>query len=198
MRNLPARKARRRKKTVDEHKGALEALLFIADNPLPVTQLAAAIGQNEEVTTLLLEELQEEYAQGRPRGFVLRNVGGGWRFYTNPQFGEIVTAHLVEGHSGKLSTAALETLAVIAYQQPVTRAQIAQVRGVSVDGVVKTLATRGFIEPCGETEVTGATLWGTTNYFLEAMGMNSLDELPPLAPYLPARGELDEVEKEIR
>lgn len=177
---------------------ALEAVLFVAATPVPLATLAEAVGLSEADTRTELENLAREYRSGRPRGFELREAGGGWRFYTNPLVSDIVLAHVTRGQSGKLSTPALETLAVIAYRQPVTRAQIAAIRGVIVDGVVRTLATRGLIAEAGTTPSTGAVLYATTPYFLEAMGMNSLDELPPLAPYLPDATELDDVEREIR
>lgn len=116
--------------------------------------------------------------------------------YTNPHYSEIVSAHVVAEQSGRLSVPALETLAVIAYRQPVTRAQIAAIRGVNVDSVVRTLLARGLVEEVG-VSVTGAGLYGTTDRFLEAMGMNSLAELAPLAPYLPEETEIHEVAKEI-
>lgn len=180
--------------------GALEALLLLAAQPMPLATLAAAIGASEAHTDGLLRQLQDEYAGRAPgsreHGFELREAGGGWRMYTNPHFSEIVTAFVVAEQSGKLSVPALETLAVIAYRQPVSRAQIAAIRGVNVDSVVRTLLARGLIEEVG-TSVSGAGLYGTTGRFLEAMGMNSLAELAPLAPYLPEESEIDEVAKEI-
>lgn len=181
--------------------GALEALLLVAAEPVPTATLAAAIGQSEADTDALLRALSREYAGidgDRVRGIDVREAGGGWRIYTNPRFADIVAAHVVAQESGKLSVPALETLAVIAYRQPVTRAQIAAIRGVSVDSVVRTLQTRGLISEVGTAQSTGAILYGTTSYFLEAMGMNSLAELAPLAPYLPEASELDDVAKEMR
>lgn len=180
--------------------GALEALLLLAASPVPLERLAAAIGESQGRTDALLRTLQADYAGklegSRERGFELREAGGGWRMYTNPHFREIVTAYVVSEQSGKLSVPALETLAVIAYRQPVSRAQIAAIRGVNVDSVVRTLLARGLIEEVGAS-VTGAGMYGTTDRFLEAMGMNSLAELAPLAPYLPEESEIDEVAKEI-
>lgn len=178
-------------------KSALEAILIVAPEPVSLKSLAYAVEETEAVTDLLLRALSEEYsAQGR--GFQLREVGGGWRLYSHPRFADVVGGFVTAGQSAKLSNPALETLAVIAYRQPVTRAQIAAIRGVDVDSVVRTLATRGLVEPVGTTAATGATLYGTTQHFLERMGMNSLDELAPLAPYLPDDDELEEVEKELR
>lgn len=180
--------------------GALEALLLIAEDPVPVRVLARAIGMSEAETDHLVRKLSAEYrgeGGGRPHGFELREVAGGWRFYTNPLYADVVAAHVVAEQSGKLSMAALETLAVIAYRQPVSRGQIAAIRGVSVDSVVRTLQTRGLIDEVGLTPGTGAILYGTTSFFLESMGLNSLDELAPLAPYLPDASELDDVAKEL-
>jgi condensin subunit ScpB len=181
--------------------GALEALLLVAAEPVPTAVLAQAISVTEAQADALLRELAAEYAGrhgGRIRGIEVREVGGGWRLYTNARYADIVAAHVVADESGKLSLPALETLAVIAYKQPVTRSQIASVRGVSVDSVVRTLQTRGLICEVGTTETNGAILYGTTPYFLEAMGINSLSELAPLAPYLPEASELDEVAKDMR
>jgi segregation and condensation protein B len=129
------------------------------------------------------------------RGFELRELGGGWRYYTRERHADLITAYVLEGRESKLSQAALETLAVVAYQQPISRARISAIRGVNVDGVMKTLLTRGLVEETGSDEVSGAVLFGTTSYFLERMGLRSLDDLPPLAPHLP---EVDELEAELR
>lgn len=179
-------------------KGALEAILMVAAEPVSVKGLAFALELSEVQTDSLLREMAHEYSSDeRPRGFQLREVGGGWRFYSDPRYADIVGNFVTAGQSGKLSVQALETLAVIAYRQPVTRAQIAAIRGVEVDSVVRTLATRGLIAQSGTTQATGAILYETTDLFLEKMGMNSLEELAPLAPYLPDEEELDDVEKEI-
>ncbi|MFT0848582.1 SMC-Scp complex subunit ScpB [Actinomycetaceae bacterium L2_0104] len=181
--------------------GALEAILLVATTPIPSVDLAHAMGLTEEETEDLLRELRDEYAGrtgGRIRGFELRSVGGGWRLYTNPEYADVVAGFVLRETSTRLSTAALETLAIIAYRQPVSRAQIAAIRGVSVDSVVRTLMMRGLVAEVGTTPASGAVLYGTTQSFLESMGMNSLDELAPLAPYLPEVSELNEVEKELR
>lgn len=180
--------------------GALEALLLVASDPVPTATLASAIGVGEAEADALLRELAHEYGggAGRVRGIDIREAGGGWRMYTHPHYADVVAAHVVAQESGRLSVPALETLAVIAYRQPVSRAQIASIRGVSVDSVVRTLQTRGLICEVGTATATGAILYGTTPFFLEAMGMNSLEELAPLAPYLPDVVELDEIAKEIQ
>ena len=184
-----------KKGTDDEMLGALEALLLVASEPVPLASLAEAIGVSEAETEGMLRAIAADYRgenDSRRRGFCLREAGGGWRLYTNPRFADIVAAHVVSENSGRLSAAALETLAVIAYKQPVTRAQIAAIRGVSVDSVIRTLITRGLVAESGATAASGATLYATTEYFLEVMGMNSLDELAPLAPYLPEAYDLQE------
>lgn len=165
---------------------ALEAVLMVADEPIPAVRLAAVLGLPTERVEELLRSLAEEYAGGRdrPRGFVLREVGGGWRFWSAPAHADVVARFVLDGQTARLTHAALETLAVIAYRQPVTRGQVSAVRGVNVDSVVRTLVARGLVAEQG-TEPSGAVLYGTTPYFLERLGMSSLDELPPLAPYLP-------------
>lgn len=175
--------------------GALEALLLVAREPVPLATLADAVGASEAETDAMLRAIAADYrgeGGARTRGFCLREAGGGWRLYTNPRFADVVASHVAAENSGRLSAAALETLAVIAYRQPVTRAQIAAIRGVSVDSVVRTLVTRGLVTEAGVAAASGAALYGTTEYFLEAMGMNSLAELAPLAPYLPEAYDLQE------
>jgi segregation and condensation protein B len=165
---------------------ALEAVLMVADEPISVVRLATALGLATDRVESLLHELAEDYAggAGRPRGFALREVGGGWRIYSAPAHADVVARFVLDGQTARLTHAALETLAVIAYRQPVTRGQVSAVRGVNVDSVVRTLAARGLVAELG-TEPSGALLYGTTPYFLERLGLTSLDELPPLAPYLP-------------
>lgn len=171
---------------------ALEAVLMVADEPVPAVRLASVLGLPTERVEELLVELAAGYEEGeRPRGFVLRNAGAGWRFYSAPAHGDVVGRFVLEGQTARLTHAALETLAVIAYRQPVTRGQVSAVRGVNVDSVVRTLAARGLVAEIG-TEPSGAVLYGTTPYFLERMNMRSLDELPPLAPFLPDIEALEE------
>ncbi|AZR03469.1 SMC-Scp complex subunit ScpB [Trueperella pyogenes] len=179
------------------HRAALEAILMVAPEPVPLARLSDAIDLSEADTDALLRNMAREYAD-QHRGFQLREVGGGWRFYSHPRYSDVVARFVMAGQSHRLSVQALETLAVIAYRQPCTRAQIASIRGVEVDSVVRTLVTRGLVEQVGTTAATGASLYGTTVLFLEKMGMNSLDDLAPLAPYLPDDADLDDVEKELR
>lgn len=167
---------------------ALEAVLMVAEAPVPVERLAAALDVPVPEVTGLLEDLAAEYRGergGRPRGFELRNGAQGWRFYSAREHADVVGRFVLDGQSSRLSQAALETLAVIAYRQPVTRGQVSAVRGVNVDGVVRTLLARGLIAETGQDPLSGAALFGTTGEFLDRMGWQSLDELPPIAPHLP-------------
>ncbi len=183
---------------VDELPGgalaALEAVLMVVDEPASAVQLATTLALPTARVAALLAELAAEYRGergGRPHGFELREVGGGWRVYSAGAHGDVVGRFVLDGQSARLSQAALETLAVIAYRQPVTRGQVSGVRGVNVDGVVRTLLSRGLVREVGTDTATGALLYATTGYFLERMGLSSLDQLPPLAPYLP---EIDVLE----
>lgn len=172
---------------------ALEAVLMIADEPLDHLVLAQAVGHPPADVQQALRELATEYAE-QGRGFELRELAGGWRFYSREEYADVVAAFVLEGQQAKLSQAALETLAVVAYRQPISRSRISAIRGVNVDGVVRTLVTRGLIVELGNDADTGAVLYGTTTYFLERMGLSGLDELPPLAPMLP---ELDDLDGEL-
>ena len=172
-------------------RGTIEAILLVADEPVPVSRLAQGIGVGEPEVEAELRTLARELAD-RGSGIAAREIAGGWRFYTAPEYADAVAAYLVEGQSARLSQAALETLAVIAYRQPVSRARIAAVRGVNVDGVVRTLVMRGLIDECGTEPSTQAVLYGTTPLFLEKVGLTALEELPPLAPLLPDIETLDD------
>lgn len=177
----------------------IEAVLMVAPEPVTPDDLADALDVDVDLVAEALKLLAAEYrgTEGRrPHGFVLNNVAGGWRIYSDPRWADVVGRFVVGSASSRLSQAALETLAIIAYRQPVTRSRISQIRGVNVDAVVRTLVARGLVEDVGETP-TGAHQYATTEHFLERMGMNSLDELVPLAPYLPAVDELDELESEL-
>ena len=168
---------------------ALEAVLLVTDEPVPAVTLAQVVerptGEVEEV----LQTLATQYAE-QERGFELRQVAGGWRLYTRADCAPYVERFVLDGQQARLTQAALETLAVIAYRQPVTRQRVSAVRGVNVDGVVRTLVARGLITEAGADDETGATRYRTTTYLLERLGLQSLDELPSLAPLLP---ELDDV-----
>ena len=163
---------------------SLEAVLMVADQPLDAVALATSVGYPVEEVVAALQLLAEEYDE-QGRGFELRNVAGGWRYYTREEYAAVVEGFVLEGQQARLTQAALETLAVVAYKQPVSRARVSAIRGVNVDGVMRTLLTRGLVEEAGQDESTGAHLYRTTTYFLERIGVQSIDELPELAPYLP-------------
>lgn|SRR5512135_1336124 len=172
-------------------RAALEAVLLVVDEPVSEVLLAQVVERPREEVGATLAALAAEYAE-QGRGFELRSVADGWRLYTRPDCAPYVERFVLDGQSARLTAAALETLAVIAYRQPVTRARIAAVRGVSVDGVVRTLLARGLIEEAGTDPETSGTLYRTTRYFLERLGVASLDDLPPLAPLLPDAVDVDE------
>lgn len=172
--------------------GALEAVLMVVDEPVSVLALASALEQPVADVEAALAELEEGYT-AQNRGFTLREVGGGWRMYSRHEYAPVVERFVLDGQQARLTQASLETLAVIAYRQPVSRSRVAAVRGVNVDGVIRTLTTRGLIEEVGHDPESTATLYGTTSYFLERLGLGSLDELPALAPYLPEVDLLDEI-----
>jgi segregation and condensation protein B len=174
----------------------LEAVLLVADEPVPATVLAEVVGSRLSEVEELLVDLAGEYARDG-RGFVLRMIAGGWRLYTHPGTRTAVEAFLRAGQQSRLTRAALETLAVIAYRQPVTRFQVAAVRGVNVDGVFRTLASRGLIQEVGTDPGPGqATLYGTTPAFLEQLGLNDLDQLPPIKDYLPEGVDLVDLQEQ--
>lgn len=168
----------------------LEAVLLMATEPMGAAELAQALDVPTPVVWEALEELAAFYDE-TGRGFELRQVGEGWRFYTRPEHHEVIARWVLDGQHARLSQAALETLAVVAYLQPVSRSRVGAVRGVNVDGVMRTLATRGLIEEAGHAEESGAMLWRTTTLFLEKMGWTSLDDLPPIAPHLPEASLLE-------
>ncbi|MEJ5945048.1 SMC-Scp complex subunit ScpB [Pseudokineococcus basanitobsidens] len=181
---------------VDELPGglraAVEAVLMVVDEPVAAEALAAAVQAPLEHVQNVLEALGREYAADE-RGFELRRAGAGWRVYSRADLAGLVGRFVRDGQTARLSQAALETLAIIAYRQPVSRARVAAVRGVDVDGVVRTLLARGLVVEVGRHPASGAMLYGTTPSFLERMGLASLDELPPLAPFLPEGADLDDL-----
>jgi len=171
---------------------ALEALLLLADEPMSVLELAAAVRRPVEAVKAELERLSGEYERDG-RGFDLREVAGGWRYYTRAECSPLVERYVLDGQQARLTQASLETLAVIAYRQPITRGRVSAVRGVNVDGVIRTLLTRGLIAEAGHDGESGAHLYVTTSHFLERMGIASLDDLPPLAEHLPDLSDLEDV-----
>jgi segregation and condensation protein B len=164
--------------------GALESIMLVVDEPVVEMQLAQILEQPTERVGAMLDDLSARYTAAG-HGFDLRRAAGGWRLYTRPEYAPYVERFVLDGQSVRLTQAALETLAVVAYKQPVTRSRISAIRGVNCDGVMRTLATRGLIEECGTEGETGAHLYRTTALFLEKLGLNSVDQLPPLAPFLP-------------
>ena len=173
-------------------RAAIEAVLMVVDEPVTEMSLASALELPVEDVLRHLHELAAEYDESN-RGFAIKGIAGGWRVYSRAEYAPVIEKFLVDGAQARLSQAARETLAVIAYRQPVSRSRVSSVRGVNVDGVVRTLLTRGLIEEMGEEGEFGATLYGTTSYFLQRLGLGSLDELPALAPYLPEVDVLDEL-----
>jgi segregation and condensation protein B len=168
----------------------LEALLLLADEPMTVLSLAAAtrrpVAEVEETIAALVSQYDEQ-----ERGFELREVAGGWRYYTRAACSPLVERFVLDGQQARLTQASLETLAVIAYRQPVSRGRVAAVRGVNVDGVIRTLIARGLIEEAGHDD--GSILYRTTSHFLERLGIASLEDLPPLAEHLPDLADLEDI-----
>jgi segregation and condensation protein B len=170
-------------------RGGLEALLFVVDAPVDEATLAEALRCPVRRVREELAALAADY-DSRRAGMVLRRVGEGWRLYTREDYAPVIERHLLEGQRNRLTQAALETLAVIAYRQPVTRARVSAIRGVGVDAVVRTLTSRGLIREAGSDPDTGGGLYVTTQLFLERLGLTGLDELPELAPLVPDTGSI--------
>ena len=169
----------------------LEAVLMVADGPQQERDLARALHCDPKDVRDALESLQREYDGDLehgivPRGFVLRSSARGWQYVSRSEFEPVVGAFVTDGQTSRLSQAALEALAIIAYKQPMTRAQVASIRGVNADGVIRSLTVRGLVQEHGADPQTHAALLETTGLFLEYMGLDSLDDLPSLAPFLPA------------
>lgn len=173
---------------VEVHR-ALEAILFLADEPMSATVLAQAVERSRMEVESVLAEMAVSYS-GRGSGLVLKEVAGGWRLLTHPDAAPFVERFILASRHTRLTRASLETLAIVAYKQPVTRHQVSSVRGVDCDGVLRALVERGLIEEVGRAEGPGrASLYGTTPEFLERLGLPSLSDLPPLAPLLDEAGE---------
>jgi segregation and condensation protein B len=169
----------------------LEAVLMVADGPQQERDLARALHCDPKDVRDALESLQREYDGDLehgivPRGFALRSSARGWQYVSRSEFEPVVGAFVTDGQTSRLSQAALEALAIIAYKQPMTRAQVASIRGVNSDGVIRSLTVRGLVQEHGADPQTHAALLETTGLFLEYMGLDSLDDLPSLAPFLPA------------
>ncbi|MFI6763724.1 SMC-Scp complex subunit ScpB [Micromonospora sp. NPDC050417] len=174
----------------DELRAALEAILLVVDEPVAEIVLAQVLEQPTDRVAEMLERIADGYTSAG-HGFDLRRAAGGWRLYTRPEYATYVERFVLNGQAVRLTQAALETLAVVAYKQPVTRSRISAIRGVNCDGVIRTLVTRGLVEECGSEPDSGAFLYRTTTLFLEKLGLNTVDELPPLAPFLP--DDLEEI-----
>ena len=170
---------------------ALEAVLMVADQPLDHLTLAQSVGHPPTDVEQALNALADEYTE-QGRGFELRNIAGGWRFFTREAYAGAVERFILDGQQARLTQAALETMAVVAYRQPISRTRISAIRGVNVDSVVRTLVTRGLVEESDVDPESGAILYRTTSYFLERMGMGSIDELPDIAPLLPEIDDMDD------
>jgi segregation and condensation protein B len=172
---------------------SLEAILLVADEPVPVVVLAQVLERPRNEVTAELKALAEDYAT-QDRGFDLREIAGGWRFYTREDCAPLVERFVSDSQEVRLTQAALETLAVVAYRQPVNRARVSAVRGVNCDSVMRTLVLRGLVEETGTDAETGAILYRTTGYFLERLGLACLEDLPDLAPFLP--DDIEDIENE--
>lgn len=169
-----------------ETRKALEAILMVVEEPVDANTLAQVLEVPTESVTATLQALRAEYVD-QGRGFVLREAGGGWRLYTDPGAAPYVERFVLRGRSGRLSQAALETLSIVAYKQPVTRAQVAEIRGVDADGAIRSLVSRGLIEELGRDSSPGQPLlYGTTTKLLEQLGLDAIDQLPPLPSLTPA------------
>ncbi|WP_431309492.1 SMC-Scp complex subunit ScpB [Gordonia sesuvii] len=181
----------------DRHlRSALEAVLLVVDTPVTVDELASAVGEDSARVRAMVSRMSEELTAAES-GMDLRYAGDGWRYYTRADYAPYVERLLLDGARSKLTRAALETLAVIAYRQPVTRARVSAIRGVNVDGVIRTLVARGLINEVGADPQTSAITYATTELFLERLGLASLDELPDLAPLLPDVDLIDDLDDEI-
>ncbi len=181
-----------------EARRALEAILLVAEEPVPTHLLAQLLEITPDTVESLCQELAAEYEVDE-RGFVLARVAGGYRFQSHPDLAPYVERFVLEGQSARLSAAALETLAIVAYKQPVSRAQVAAIRGVNVDGVMRTLTHRGYIEEVARDPGPGqAVLFGTSRLFLERLGLDTIDDLPPLGEYVPGPEVIEALEMGLR
>lgn len=177
---------------------AIEAVLMVASEPVAPGLLAELLEVPTERIEAICDELAAGYAN-EERGFVLARVAGGYRFQSHPDQERFVERFMLEGQSSRLSAAALETLAIVAYKQPVSRAQVAAIRGVNVDGVVRALTQRGYIEPVARDPGPGqAVLYGTTPLFLERLGLDNLEQLPPLGDFVPGPEVVEALEEGLR
>lgn len=182
----------------DESKRAIEAILMVAEEPVPAQLLAQLLEAPPAVVEQACAELAAGY-EAEGRGFQLVLVAGGYRYQSHPEQSPYVERFVLEGQSARLSAAALETLAIVAYKQPISRAQMAAIRGVNVDGVVRTLEQRGYIEEIARDPGPGqAVLYGTSRLFLERLGLGTIDDLPPLGQFVPGADVVEALEHGLR
>jgi len=183
---------------LQEHKRAIEAVILVSDNPVEPTLLAQLLEIPKTTVEEICEALAQEYKE-QGRGFILANVAGGYRFQTDPEMAPYVERFVLDGQGSRLSSAALETLAIIAYKQPISRMQVSAIRGVNVEAVIRTLQQRGYIGEVGKDPGPGnAVLFGTTSLFLERLGLNALSDLPPLADFVPGADVVEALEGGLR
>lgn len=183
---------------MSETRAAIEAILFVAETPVSETELAEVLEVPRTEVAETLDELRDDFA-ARAGGLVLREVGGGWRFYTTPETKPFLEQFAASERATRLSNAALETLAVVAYKQPVSRGQVAEIRGVDSERALRTLQRRGLVEEIGHAPGPGqALLYGTTEMMLEKLGINSLGDLPPLAEHVPPAEVVETLERPFR
>lgn len=181
-----------------EAKRAIEAIVLVASDPIEDQLLSQLLELSVPQIRRLCAELAQGYAD-EGRGFQFAEVAGGWRFQTHPEMAPYVERYVLEGQSARLSSAALETLAIVAYKQPLSRAQMSAIRGVNVDGVLRTLVQKGYVEEVGRDAGPGqATLFGTTQLFLERLGLASLGDLPPLGEFVPDASVVEALEMTLR
>lgn len=177
---------------------AIEAVCMVSTDPVPVGQLAQLLELAPDTVGALCRELAQSYREEQ-RGFVFLEVAGGWRYQTHPDQAPYIERYVLEGQSARLSPAALETLAIVAYKQPLSRAQVSAIRGVNVDGVLRTLVGRGYVAEVGRDTGPGqAVLYGTTELFLEKLGLAALDELPTLGDFVPGAHVIEALEQTLR
>ncbi|MBT95965.1 MAG: SMC-Scp complex subunit ScpB [Acidimicrobiaceae bacterium] len=182
----------------EESRKAIEAILLVSDIPIDASLLAQLLEIPKTEVEKICTQLMQEYKKDH-RGFVLVNVAGGYRYQTDPTMAPYVERFVLEGQNSRLSSAALETLAIIAYKQPISRMQISAIRGVNVDAVIRTLQQRGYIGEVGKDPGPGnAILFGTTSLFLERLGINDISDLPPLANFVPGADVVEALEGGLR
>jgi segregation and condensation protein B len=181
-----------------EARRAVEAIVLVTEQPIDTNVLGQLLELRPDIVEELCRELAAEY-EAEGRGFQLARVAGGWRFQSHPDQAPYVERFVLDGQSAKLSAAALETLAIVAYKQPISRAQVASIRGVSVEGVMRTLQQRGYIAEVGRDPGPGqAVMFGTTRGFLEKLGVDHLGELPALGDFVPGADVVEQLERGLR